>query len=178
MAGATTIPPQPIAATPTPPITGAPPQPNLAALIQQAMTFVQTINAAQSQPGAATTAQPQQDQLKQVINVLSALSGATSAPPADGSPPPLGQVNGALGQTIGNLLNGNKSAIGIIGSLVTAVLQSAGPSIPLSSILPAIGSTAGLGSVALPFFLAIAAWGVLGKMEKWSGASPPTPPSK
>jgi hypothetical protein len=88
----------------------------------------------------------------------------------------LGQVNGALGQTIGNLLNGNKSAIGIIGSLATSVLQSAGPSVSLQTILPFIGSTAGLGSIAMPFFLAIAAWGVLGKMEKWSQPAPP--PSK
>jgi lysozyme family protein len=177
MAGTTTTPQQPPAATPATPSqpSAAAAQPNLGTLIQQAMAIIQTLNAAPSQTQAATPAQPQ-DQVKQIVNVLNALLGAASGQPADGSKPPLGQVNGALGQTIGNLLNGNKSAIGIIGSLATSVLQSAGPSVSLQTILPFIGSTAGLGSIAMPFFLAIAAWGVLGKMEKWSQPAPP--PSK
>ena len=40
-----------------------------------------------------------------------------------------------------------------------------GPSIPS---LPLIGSSAALGQVALPVFLALTAWGVLGKFEKWT----------
>jgi uncharacterized protein (TIGR02594 family) len=173
MASATTIPQQLVGATPT---TSTPSQANLAALIQQALAIIQTLNAAPSQPTGTTPAQPQ-DQVKQVINVLNALLGAAADQPADGSKPPLGQVNGALGQTIGNLLNGNKSAIGIIGSLATSILQSAGPNVPLSTILPSVTSSAGLGSVAMPFFLAMAAWGVLGKLEKWSPQASP-PPSK
>jgi hypothetical protein len=47
---------------------------------------------------------------------------------------------------------------------------------PLSKIIPVLGSSAGLGSVAMPLFLAISAWGVLGKMEKWSQTQTPTPP--
>jgi lysozyme family protein len=173
MASATTTPQQLVGATPT---TSTPSQANLAALIQQALAIIQTLNAAPSQPTATTPAQPQ-DQVKQVINVLNALLGAAADQPADGSKPPLGQVNGALGQTIGNLLNGNKSAIGIIGSLATSILQSAGPNVPLSTILPFVTSSAGLGSVAMPFFLAMAAWGVLGKLEEWSPQASP-PPSK
>jgi uncharacterized protein (TIGR02594 family) len=173
MASATTTPQQLVGAAPT---TSTPSQANLAALIQQALAIIHTLNAAPSQPTATTPAQPQ-DQVKQVINVLNALLGAAADQPADGSKPPLGQVNGALGQTIGNLLNGNKSAIGIIGSLATSILQSAGPNVPLSTILPFVTSSAGLGSVAMPFFLAMAAWGVLGKLEKWSPQASP-PPSK
>jgi hypothetical protein len=171
MASITTTPQQAVGATPS---TSAPSQANLAALIQQALAIIQTLNAAPPQPAGTTPAQPQ-DQVKQVINVLNALLGASADQPADGSKPPLGQVNGALGQTIGNLLNGNKSAIGIIGSLATAILQSAGPNVPLSTILPFVTSSAGLGSVAMPLFLAMTAWGVLGKLEKWSQ---PPPPSK
>jgi hypothetical protein len=77
----------------------------------------------------------------------------------------LGPVNGALGQTVGNLLDGKKSAIGITGAMVTAVLQAVGPS--LSASLPLVGDFAGLGSAAMPILLAIAAWGALGKLEKW-----------
>ena len=93
---------------------------------------------------------------------------------------PLGQVNGALGQTIGNMLDGKKSAIGIIGAVLTSVLQSTGPDLPLSKIIPLITSSTGLGSVAMPLFVALTAWGFLGKMEKWSQGATPTaqPPSE
>jgi hypothetical protein len=83
----------------------------------------------------------------------------------------LGQVNGALGQTIGNLLDGKKSAIGIIGAMATAVLQAAGPT--LTTNIPIVGNWAGLGSAAMPIFLAVTAWGALGKLEKWTQGSPP-----
>jgi hypothetical protein len=45
------------------------------------------------------------------------------------------------------------------------VLQAVGPYLPTQ--LPLVGNFAGLGSAAMPVFLAIAAWGVLGKLEKW-----------
>ena len=38
--------------------------------------------------------------------------------------PQLGQVNGALGATVGNLLNGKKTAIGIFGALLTKLLAA------------------------------------------------------
>lgn len=159
----------------SPPASGAPPaQPDLAALMQQIIGLAQTINAQPAQPAAATTAQLP-DQIKQIANLLTMLTGVASGPAA-GTPPALGPVNGALGQTIGNLLNGNKSAIGIIGALLTSVLQVAGPSAPLSAITPLLGAGS-LGGVAMPIFLAMAAWGVLGKLEKWAQASaPPSPP--
>ena len=84
-------------------------------------------------------------------------------------------MNGALGQTIGNLLDGKKSAIGIIGALLTSILESTGPDMPLSKIIPLVTSSTGLGSVAMPIFLALSAWGVLGKMEKWSQGTAPPP---
>jgi peptidoglycan LD-endopeptidase CwlK len=80
----------------------------------------------------------------------------------------LGPVNGALGDTIGNLLNGRKSAIGITGALLAAMTQPGG----LLAALPAmLGVSAGTVSGLLPVFLALAAWGGLGKAEKWMGGS-------
>jgi uncharacterized protein (TIGR02594 family) len=151
------------------PAISAPSQPDVAGLIQQALSLVQAV-APPAQPAAGAPSQTQ-DQVRQAVTLLTALLNAKAGPTA--STVALGPVNGALGQTIGNLLNGNKSAIGIIGSLATSVLQQVGPSVSMSSVLPFIASSAGLGSVAMPIFLAIAAWGVLGKLEKWAQASPP-----
>ena len=78
---------------------------------------------------------------------------------------PLGQVNGALGETIGNLLNGKKTAIGIGGSLITSLLAAV-TSLPnaggLAGLLGTIvASVPGLSQFTLPIFLAITVWGVL-----------------
>jgi hypothetical protein len=159
-----------------------PPQTDLTVLVQQLMALIQA-SKAQSPPSLPVPATPAQaqDQLRQLSDLLNALLGgagqATTA--AAAAQPKLGQVNGALGQTIGNLLDGKKSAIGIVGALATSVLQSVGPDVPLSQIIPAIGSSVGLGSIAMPLFLALSAWGVLGKMEKWAqGTAPPPQPPK
>ena len=42
-------------------------------------------------------------------------------------------------------------------------------------VATAIPAAAGLSGYALPIFLAMTAWGVLGKMEKWSQAAAQTP---
>lgn len=74
-------------------------------------------------------------------------------------------MNGALGETVGKLLNGKKTAIGIGGSLATTLLaQWPALSGPLSTAL-GLGSTA-VAPFMLPIFLAITGWGMLGKMEK------------
>jgi len=151
MAGTTTAP----AATTTTPVATPAAQVNLALLIQQVLSLA--ANAKTAQPG--TPSAPSQDQIQQFINILNAVAGSPTGQQV------LGQVNGALGQTIGNLLDGKKSAIGILGATATAVLQAAGPS--LATTIPIVGTWAGLGNAALPIFLAVAAWGALGKGEKW-----------
>jgi uncharacterized protein (TIGR02594 family) len=156
------------------PAVSAPSQADLSGLIQQAMTLVQAVNPT-PQPAAAAPAQAQ-NQARQAIALLTALLNAKGGPIGAVAPLALGPVNGALGQTIGNLLNGSKSAIGIGGALATSVLQQVGPSVSMSSVLPFLASSAGLGSVAMPIFLALTAWGVLGKLEKWAQASPPPTP--
>ena len=87
----------------------------------------------------------------------------------------LGQVNGALGQTIGNLLNGKKSAIGIIGAAATSILSGAPSDSAIGKLVATVLGDTGLiapGTTFLPLFLALSAWGVLGKIEKWNAASP------
>jgi hypothetical protein len=138
-----------------PPITVPPGQADLSVLLGQIMTLMQTLSPQRSQPAPA---QPAANQADQVIKILLAVLDTLNKPNG------LGQVNGALGQTIGNLLDGKKSAIGIIGAVLTAILQVVGPSL---ANIPLVGSSASLGKLAMPIFLATAAWGVLGKLEKW-----------
>lgn len=139
--------------------------PNLLTLVPQILALVQGATS-QSQPsGTQPTGTPSQAQIKQVVSILQTFLDSPTGQQA------LGQVNGALGQTIGNLLDGKKSAIGILGAMVTAVLQNVGPS--LATAVPIVGSWAGLGSAAMPIFLGIAAWGALGKFEKWFQSTSP-----
>jgi hypothetical protein len=157
---------------PTPPEITPPSDSDLGVLLKQVMSLINAVKGQSPATSEPTTVQPE-DRLKKIIDLLRTLSGGVggevSVPPGK-----LGQVNGALGETIGKLLDGKKSAIGILGALVTAILEVAGPEFPISKIIPIVGSTAGLGGVAMPIFLALSAWGILGKMEKWAGASPPT----
>ena len=72
-------------------------------------------------PGVTPIATQQPAQLGKALDLIKTIL----APGADGKPPPLGQVNGALGQTIGNLLNGKKTAIGLLGAVITPMLTQA-----------------------------------------------------
>ncbi|MBW7971038.1 hypothetical protein [Bradyrhizobium sp. BR 10289] len=145
----------PIAGTGTIPTIPAGQQ-DLPALVQSALEILQVI-AARQQPVTGQAPAPTR-QIGDFIKLLTVLTGKSP----DGQ---LGQVNGALGQTIGNLLDGKKSAIGIIGTVITAVLQLIGPH--LNAAVPLFGSFDTLGKAALPVFLGTTAWGILGKFEKW-----------
>jgi lysozyme family protein len=116
------------------------------------------------------------DVVKKLVAELGAALAAGAAPDAKppvggGTSPPLGPVNGALGDALGRLLNGKKSAIGIVGALLTTLLNNPG------SVTGDIGGAlvkwlpmfAGSGGTFMPIFFAMLAWGVLGKMEKWTG---------
>lgn len=125
-------------------------------------------------PGTTTPANPAPaDQLKQVVDLLSALLS---------NKPVLGQVNGALGETVGKLLDGKKTALGIGGTLITALLSGVTASPSAGGLAGLLGTIAtavpGLSQFALPISLALTAWGVLGKMEKWAqGTAPPPKPT-
>ena len=100
---------------------------------------------------------------------------AILSPGTAGTPPPLGQVNGALGDTIGKLLNGKKTAIGLLGAVITPILSAVPPGSGLGQVLGMLTPAAGLSPFTMPIFLGLAAWGVLGKMEKWAQGTAPPP---
>jgi hypothetical protein len=91
--------------------------------------------------------------------------------------PQLTPVNAALGQTLGKLLDGRKTGIGVIGLLALTVLPVFFPGLaPIKSLLESLGVTnpqlVGAGaeagkSLLGPIFAALTAWGLLGKTEKW-----------
>ncbi|WP_439395997.1 peptidoglycan-binding protein [Bradyrhizobium sp. PMVTL-01] len=124
-------------------------------------------------PGPVTPNNPAPvDQLKQVVDLLSTLLNQNGKPV-------LGQVNGALGETIGKLLDGKKTALGIGGSLITALLSSVTAHPDAGGIAGLLGTIVsavpGLGQFAMPISLALTAWGVLGKLEKWAQGTAPPP---
>ena len=148
------------------------PQDPLQALLDQVLEYLKSRQPApppQPKPASANDAATKIGEiLKAVLGGINAGGGGT---PVKGQ---LGQVNGALGDTIGNLLDGKKSGIGIVGALLSGVLPHLLPMLTSNaSILGPITAASGIG---LPISLALAAWGALGKMEKWSGNSPPTGP--
>lgn len=147
---------------------------NVASVIQQILGLLQTIQTQQTttpQTTTSTSGAPQQvstDDIKKALDAIAALLGKSNE---------LGPVNGALGQTIGDLLNGKKTAIGVIGSLATWLLGpgAGGAGSVLGGLVTQLPALAGFSGPAFPIFLAIAAWGILGKFEKWSQAgTPPT----
>ncbi|MGO6788731.1 lysozyme [Rhizobium ruizarguesonis] len=114
------------------------------------------------------------------------LQAARLDPLASSSDPQLTPVNGALGKTIGSALDGRKTAIGIVGLLVTTILPIFFPQLapivrvaePLlntaTGIVGAAASSAQadtlpreLIAAAYPVFAALTGWGAAGKLEKW-----------
>jgi hypothetical protein len=155
---------------------------DLTSTLQQVGSILQKLNI-NAAPVSATpiSMAPPHDQAAQLQKILDFVGGLIN--PSDKSAP-LGQVNGALGETIGSLLNGKKTAIGVIGSLLTAWLSSV-PALPagvtpsgIMGLLQLVaGSVPGLSGFTMPLFLALTAWGALGKIEKWAQGTAPPPTS-
>lgn len=146
------------ASDPRPATVPATVQPN--APIAQVKDLLQTVKEVLPQPTPTAAASTQQEQTQKILDLIKVVLGGA---------PKLGQVNGALGQTVGNLLDGKKTAIGMGGAILTSVLQAAGPALPTA--LTGLVGAFPLGQIALPLFLGMTAWGALGKIEKWSGNS-------
>lgn len=184
--GATTMPEQPQA------------QPNLAEIFGKVEELLQMIgrkpNVPIGTPAAQGTPQDALARIGQIVEILRKLGLSIPAiPNIDATTTtPLTPVNAALGQTIGNALDGRKSAIGIIGSVLVSLLGAAAPKTAavagaaatiapgaeavggvLSGILPMLG-------IAVPYLqpimLGLAAWGVLGKLDKYALTKPPQSP--
>jgi lysozyme family protein/peptidoglycan hydrolase-like protein with peptidoglycan-binding domain len=144
---------------------------DLAGVAERLLSVIQ-----KAQGGAASAGQPTQpaDQIRKALELL----GSLLVPSTDGKTMALGQVNGALGQTIGALLNGKKTAIGLTGSVLTSLLSQVPAATGLGQVLAMLTPAAGLSPYTMPIFIGLAVWGVLGKLEKWAQgtAPPPTPP--
>ena len=114
------------------------------------------------------------------LGTQTSVSDAATAPPS--ADPELTPVNAALGRSIGKLLNGRKTGIGILGLLGTAVLPTLFPqAAPVISLLQALGvgpemvgeaakdaeTVKQAPNLLTPIFAALTGWGVLGKIDKW-----------
>ena len=151
---------------PTGPVPSRPP--DLIALLERLVMLIEKLKGQRPLTDPSTGSSPA-DRLRKTIELL----GAILSPGAPDKPQPLGQVNGALGQTIGNLLDGKKTAIGLLGAVATPLLSHASDTATLGPMLATLTPAAGLSGFALPVFLGMTAWGVLGKMEKWAHRSAP-----
>jgi hypothetical protein len=126
-----------------------------------------------------------------------ATSAASVTQPAKAEKP-LTPVNAALGQTVGRMLNGRKTGIGVAGLIATTLLPIFFPQLaPIAAVVQAAGGSvtdviAGGGGEALikqapmavqswggsitevaqPLFAALTGWGVLGKLDKWFSRMP------
>ena len=146
-------------------------QDDVTTLLERLVPLVERLQGQGGVTGVTPIASQAPVQLGKALDLIKTIL----APGADGTPPPLGQVNGALGQTIGNLLNGKKTAIGLLGAVITPMLTQASATTALAPILAMLTPAAGLAPFTLPIFLGLTAWGVLGKMEKWSHGTAPRP---
>ena len=147
-----------------------PGQDDVTTLLERLLPLIEKLQGPRA-PTAIPADLQQPEQLRKALDMIKTIL----VPGADGTPPPLGQVNGALGQTIGNLLNGKKTAIGLLGAVITPMLTQASTTTALAPILAMLTPAAGLAPFTLPIFLGLTAWGVLGKMEKWSQGTAPRP---
>ena len=135
---------------------------------------------------AARLEEPLQALRQQIDALRRQFDGArlTAGPPLPGTAPQpvpgagLGPVNGALGQTIGHLLNGKKSALGIIGAVATQILAQVPATTGLGQVLAQLTPAFGLSPYTMPIFLGLTAWGALGKLEKWTAAAAKSAPQR
>jgi hypothetical protein len=102
--------------------------------------------------------------------------------------PELTPVNGALGPLLGRLLNGKKTIIGIVGAVLATigVNSATGAGVTgnpdvltpvVNAVLAALPVFKGTGAIFQPLFVALAAWGMLGKTEKRIAYGVPETPS-
>jgi peptidoglycan hydrolase-like protein with peptidoglycan-binding domain len=158
--------------TPVRPVPGPTPSAptDIIALLERLVMLIEKLKAQRPVPDPSSGAS-QTERLRKTVELLSAiLSPGTAA-----TTQPIGQVNGALGDTIGKLLNGKKTAIGLLGAVITPILSHVPPGTGLGQVLAMLTPAAGLSSFTMPIFLGLAAWGVLGKMEKWAQGTAPPP---
>lgn len=169
-----------MAATPVSPAQNVDPIKVLLPLLLQSAATGNQLDAAQiiavlsGEKPPETTVPPVKDNLDPFGKLIDAIvKTVTPAQDTTGGLP----VNNALGTTIGSLLDGKKTAIGTLGALATSLLSAAttvppgapaGTMTAVGQVLAPLVPAAGLSGFTMPVFLALAAWGLMGKMEKWT----------
>jgi len=120
------------------------------------------------------TSNPSSSELTKILEIL-ALSGNDTS--KDQASSQLTPVNAALGQTIGNTLDGRKTGIGIIGLLGSSILPVLFPQLtPVVEIIKSLGlggtelvkDPQNAPNVLQMVFGGMASWGILGKLDKWA----------
>lgn len=158
--------------TPVPPIPAPQGQSNQHAILT-ALVSALLANRGSSKPKQQ---QSETDILAVLLKLVAGnVTGATI-------PKPEQPINDALGKGIGNMLNGRKTAIGILGTLATILLPVLAPessnailsAFNLGGATPdtatAVAASAAKGTTFLSsIFAAMGSWGILGKIEKWIG---------
>jgi peptidoglycan LD-endopeptidase CwlK len=141
---------------------GAPSESELLAKLSEIIVLLQR---AQRDTQPLPPVAPLEERLRAMLSVLREAVVRPDAVSSDGKAP-LTPVNAALGGTIGRLLNGWKTAIGVTGAAATGVLGSAAPGTMLDIVAKSVPALAGMSGPALPVFVALGAWGALGRIEK------------
>jgi peptidoglycan L-alanyl-D-glutamate endopeptidase CwlK len=159
-------PPEPAPSLPD----GHPPQPNQTREVVAAFeAFIEALRRNRLLRTEGEGAMPPADLLSKLRDAISAVDGK--------GVPGLGPVNGALGETIGKLLNGYKSTAGILGTMLTGMLsptvaaKAEGAAViikpELVKLMPVLEPLMALSPTLQPVFIAMTIWGALGKAEKW-----------
>lgn len=116
--------------------------------------------------------------------VSDALQAAANLDPLSStSDPTLTPINGMLGKTIGQALDGRKTLIGVVGMILTTILPIFFPQLaPVATLTASLVDAANnaapaaeqastlpreLMTAAFPAFAGVTAWGASGKIEKW-----------
>jgi len=123
------------------------------------------------------------DQRRKVLN--DAFQKAANLDPLTStSDPSLTPINGMLGKTIGEALDGRKTLIGVLGLVLTTIVPIFFPQLapivaataPIvdaaNNVVAPAADQAGtlpreLMAAAFPTFAGVTTWGVMGKVEKW-----------
>lgn len=108
--------------------------------------------------------------MRSIAQTIPVLPVKTAPTPADPAPAPtsptdgsLTPVNAALGDAVGQMLNGRKTGLGILGLLATNLLPVLAPELAGALSMTSEGGA----TVWTSLLSALLAWGVLGKTEKW-----------
>ena len=75
-------------------------------------------------------------------------------------------VNRAMGETLGRMLDGRKTGLGVVGLLASLILPAL--AVPFPALEPVADVLIRSGDIIVPVLSALTGWGILGKLDKWT----------